>query len=121
MKVFLAQKLLKKAKRHFQEYMILSATCPKCGSPLVLKYASNPNRHFPKKLSMIVACRNACDRNIWNTDAKEGFTHWWLDGPREREEYERIIQSLPSNERKLVKQLERQVKRINREYLKSLF
>lgn len=111
----LAQKLLEKAKLYFQEYMVLSANCPECGAPLVLKFASNPDKHL-KKLSVIVACRNKCDREIWNTDAEEGYTHWWLDGDRDREGYERIIQSLPTDEGRLIKQLERQVRKMNREY-----
>jgi len=113
--VILAQKLLEKAKPYFQEYTTLSASCPKCGTPLVLKYASNPSRHM-RQLSIIVACKNQCDKPIWNTDAKEGFTHWWLDGDRDREGYERIVQSLPTEEMKLVRRLERQVRKINREY-----
>lgn len=116
----LAQELLEKAKHNFQEYTVLSANCPECGAPLVLKFASNPDRHM-KKLSVIVACKNECDREIWNTDAKEGYTHWWLDGQRDKEGYEKIIQSLPSDERKLVKQLARQVGKINRAYINSLF
>lgn len=113
--MFLAQKLLKKAKTYFQEHTTLSANCPKCRSPLVLKYASNPRRHM-KQLSIIVACKNQCDKHIWNTDAKEGFTHWWLDGDRDREGYERIVQSLPTDERRLIRQLERQVRKINIDY-----
>ena len=113
--VVLAQRLLKKAKLYFQEYTTLSANCPKCGTPLVLKYASNPGRHM-KTLSVIVACKNQCDKPIWNTDSKEGFTHWWLDGDRDREGYERIVQSLPIDERKLIKQLEKQVREINKGY-----
>ncbi|MHA1330933.1 MAG: hypothetical protein ACTSR2_07640 [Candidatus Hodarchaeales archaeon] len=118
--VTIAEKLLEKAKPYFQEYKTLSAKCPKCKAPLVLKYASNPERHL-RKLSLIVACKNNCDRSIWNTDGKEGFTHWWLDGPRDRKGYHGVIQSLPSNERKMVKKLEKQVRKINREYLNSLF
>lgn len=113
--VTLAQKLLGKARLYFQEYMTLSADCPECSAPLVLKYATNPSKHM-KKLSLIVACKKQCDREIWNTDAKEGFTHWWLDGPRDQEGYERIIESLPTDERKLIRKLERQVRKMNREY-----
>ena len=113
--VILAQKLLEKAKPYFQEYTTLSASCPKCGTPLVLKYASNPGRYM-RQLSIIVACKKQCDKRIWNTNAKEGFTHWWLDGLRDREGYERIVQSLPIDERKLIRQLEKQVREINEHY-----
>ena len=116
----LARKLLEKAESRFLEYMTLSANCPECDAPLILKFASNPDRHM-KKLSVIIACKNDCDRELWNTDAKEGVTHWWLDGARDRQGYERIIESLPTDERKLVRQLERQVRKMNREFWESLF
>jgi len=103
-----------KAKPNFQEYMELSANCPKCDAPLVLKYASNPKHS--RKLSIIIACRNQCDKHIWNTDIREGFTHWWLDGTRDREGYEGILKLLSDSENKLLRQLEKQLSKINRTY-----
>jgi hypothetical protein len=58
-------------------------------------------------LSVIIACTDNCDREIWNTDAKSGFTHWWLDGSRDRDGYLRIVESLPPEEKKIIKELER--------------
>ena len=100
----LATELLKNAKPFFQIYRRLTGNCPNCNSKLVLKYRINDNDF--RALSIILACSNNCDRQIWNTKATEGFTHWWLDGKRDKEDYERIISSLPDEERKLVKELE---------------
>jgi len=110
----LIQKLLSKAKPYFQEFRKLSAQCPKCGSQMILKFASNPQRHGGRKLSIILCCSNGCDRDIWNTDANEKeFTHWWLDGNRNKEGYEKILKSLPEKERVLVKNLEYEVRMLN--------
>ena len=107
--------LHKKSESYFKEYKILSANCPNCGAPLVIKYARNPPKHYLRKLSIIIACTAECDRAIWNTDAKEGFTHWWLEGNRDKVGYEKIIDSLPSDEKKTVRELERGIRRINKD------
>jgi hypothetical protein len=108
----LVKELCDKSKKIFQIYKTISACCPQCGGQLAIKYASNP-KHL-RKLSVIIACTNNCDREIWNTDAKSGFTHWWLDGSRDRDGYLKIVESLPPNEKKIVEELERGLRRINR-------
>ena len=108
----LAKELYDKSKKYFQIYKIISVRCPRCGGKLAIKYSSNP-KHL-RKLSVIIACTSNCDREIWNTDAKSGFTHWWLDGPRDRVGYLKIIKSLPSNEKKIVEELERGLRKINK-------
>jgi len=107
----LAKELYDKSKRFFQIYKIISASCPQCRGQLAIKYASNP-KHL-RKLSVIIACTNNCDREIWNTDAKSGFTHWWLDGSRDRVGYLKIVESLPFEEKKIIKELERALQKIN--------
>jgi len=108
----LAKELYDKSKKFFQIYKTISATCPRCGGQLAIKYASNP-KHL-RKLSVIIACTNNCDREIWNTDAKSGFTHWWLDGPRDREGYTKIVESLPPEGKEIIKELEKSLQKINR-------
>jgi hypothetical protein len=108
----LAKELYDKSEKYFQIYKTISARCPRCGGQLAIKYASNP-KHL-RKLSVIIACTSNCDREIWNTDAKSGFTHWWLDGPRDRVGYLKIIESLPSNEKKIVEELEKGLRKINK-------
>lgn len=108
----LAKELYDKSKKFFQIYKTISASCPQCGGQLAIKYASNP-KHL-RKLSVIIACTNNCDRKIWNTDAKSGFTHWWLDGPRDRDGYLKIVESLPPGEKKILKEIERGLREINR-------
>jgi hypothetical protein len=51
---------------------------------------------------------------IWNTEAKSGFTHWWLDGSRDGDGYFKIIESLPPEEKKIIKELERGLQKVNR-------
>ena len=106
------KELSKRSGISFQIYRAISAKCPRCGGQLAIKYASNP-KHL-RKLSVIIACTNNCDREIWNTDVESGFTHWWLDGPRDRDGYLKIVESLPSEEKKIVEELERGLRRINR-------
>jgi len=109
----LTRELLEKAKPYFQVYMKLSARCPGCGAPLVLKYRSNPERDYGRRLSVIIACSKACDKELWNLDVEEGLTHWWLDGTRDRETYRRIVESLPREEREIIKELERNLITLN--------
>jgi hypothetical protein len=108
----LAKQLCDKGEKFFQIYRTICASCPQCGGQLAIKYASNP-KHL-RKLSIIIACTKNCDRDIWNTDTKSGFTHWWLDGPRDRDGYLKIIESLPLEEKKIIKELERGLRKINR-------
>jgi len=108
----LVEELYKKSTKYFQIYKTISAYCPRCGSQLVIKYASNPGHQ--RKLSIIIACINNCDRKLWNTDAQSGFTHWWLDGDRDRKGYLKIVESLPKNEKKMVRELQRGLQKINK-------
>jgi hypothetical protein len=108
----LIKDLYDKSEKFFQIYKTISARCPRCGGQLAIKYASNP-KHL-RKLSVIIACTNNCDRKIWNTDVKSGFTHWWLDSSRDRDGYLRIIESLPLEEKKMIGQLERGLQKVNR-------
>lgn len=107
------QELLENGKQHFQEYKIISANCPNCGALLVIKYACNPEKHG-RMPSVIIACSKNCDTATWNTDSKEGSTHWWLDGSRDRVRYMRIINSLPPNEKEMIKTLERDLIALNK-------
>lgn len=98
---------MKEAVPHFQELRRLTAQCPKCNSQMILKYASNPERHGGRKLSVILCCSKSCDRGIWNSNAdEEEFTHWWLDGSRNMIEFQKIITSLPEEEARFVKELQ---------------
>lgn len=108
----LIEELHGKSTRFFQTYKTLSAQCPRCGGQLAIKYASNPAHQ--RKFSVIIACTNNCDRKIWNTDAKNGFTHWWLDGSRDRDGYLKIIESLLPKEKKMLEELEKGLQKINR-------
>jgi len=108
------KELLSRAKLRFQELKRLSASCPRCGSQMILKSASNPQRHCGRRLSIILCCSNECDKVLWNTNANEKkFTHWWLDGERNREGYGLIINSLPKEERKLIEKLQKEVIELN--------
>ncbi len=113
MKMELIKEFVQKSKPYFQEYKRLKANCLKCNSQMILKFASNPQKH-KGSLSIILCCSNNCDKEIWNTDANEKkFTRWWLDGSRNREVYEKIINSLPDEENELIKRLENELKIIN--------
>jgi len=63
---------------------------------------------------VIIACSRECDRATWGTEAQEGFTHWWLDGPRDRSGYEKIVASLPPSEKREIHELEDSLRRTNR-------
>jgi len=105
----LIDKLLETAKPYFQEFKKLSVNCPKCKSQMVLKFASNPEKHG-RKLSIILCCSKDCDRKIWNRKVEEKeFTHWWLDGKRNLEGYEKIVNSLPKEEREFIKRLKNEI------------
>jgi len=108
----LLKELSRKSKEYFQIYKTISAHCPQCDGQLAIKFASNPKHQ--RKLSIIIACTNNCDKQKWNTDAKTGFTHWWLDGSRDREGYMRIVESLPPEERNTIKELERSLQELNK-------
>jgi len=106
--------LLKTAGPYFQEFRKLSVSCPKCDSQMVLKYASKPEYHNGRKLSIIMCCSKNCDRKIWNTDAKaEDFTHWWLDGRRNLEGFEKIKNLMNESEKKLIEELQKKLFVIN--------
>ena len=107
----IADELMKTAKPYFQVHRPLTASCPKCGAQLALMYAAKPKHG--RKLSVIIACSLECDRAIWGTEAEEGFTHWWLDGPRDRLGYEKIVVSLPPSEKREIHELEDSLRRIN--------
>lgn len=96
---------------------------PNCGAQLAVKYARN-SKH-KRVLSVIIACTKECDKAIWNTEAKEGFTHWWLDGNRDKEGYDKIVHSLTFDEQEIIHELESRLRRINqpknyKEYLDSI-
>ena len=110
----LVEELYEKSSKSFQIYKTISANCPRCGGQLAIKFASNPNHQ--RKLSVIIACTKNCDRELWNTEAKSGFTHWWLDGSRDREGYLKIIDSLPPEEKKAMEELEKCLRKINSLY-----
>ena len=108
--------LVSKATPEFQKYRDLDARCPKCNSMMTLEFASNPLRYGGRKLSIIMCCNNDCDRDLWNTKADEkDFTHWWLDGSRNREGYDSIVDSLPPQEKELVRRLEEELLVVNHE------
>jgi hypothetical protein len=83
---------------------------------MTLKFASNPLRYGGKRLSIIMCCSSDCDRDLLNTKADEkDFTHWWLDGSRNKEGYEAIVESLPTKEKQLIKELEKALYLLNNE------
>ncbi len=112
----LCNELLKNATPRFEIYKRLTANCPKCGSQLVLKYRSKESD--ARRLSVIMACSNDCDKPIWNKHVEKGFTHWWLDVIMQREGYDEIINSLPTEESKIIRELEQCVRKLNIQYRK---
>jgi hypothetical protein len=108
--------LISKATPEFQTYRDLDARCPKCNSMMILKFASNPLGYGGRRLSIIMCCSNDCDRDLWNTKTNEkDFTHWWLDGSRNKEGYEAILESLPTEEKALIRELEKDLYLLNNE------
>ena len=108
--------LVSRATPEFQKYRDLDARCPKCNSVMILKFASNPLRYGGRRLSIIMCCGNDCDRDLWDTKADEkDFTHWWLDGSRNKEGYEAIVESLPTEEKGLIRELEKDLYLLNNE------
>jgi len=97
----------------FQVYRKLSARCPKCRSVMVLRFSSNPI--YGRRLSIVMACGGDCDRSIWDSKVDEkDFTHWWLDGSRNQQGYDSIVESLPAEEKELVRGLEKALLIVNR-------
>ena len=110
----LANELLQTANRRFQVFKATGAFCPRCNSQVVLKFASNPLNHSGRKLSVILCCSSDCDQDIWNSNADEKqFTHWWIDGNRNLEGLTSIINSLPTEEKKLLLELRKDVHSLN--------
>ena len=108
----IAEELMAKATFNFQVYRKLSAHCPKCHSVMVLRFSSNPI--YRRRLSIVMACGSDCDRTIWNAKVDEkDFTHWWLDGSRNQQAYNSIVESLPAEEKELVRDLEKALLVVN--------